>query len=107
VKLRLVLAEAGWECEALGEASSCHSADHGLPHLGERQVDHSQNELGTDLQLGSADTAAAAGVVGRRLPHGLQEEVAGRTRRTWAGAGRHPARRCAQGQKPASGRRRG
>jgi hypothetical protein len=107
VKLkRPVWAEAGLECEALREASSCHSAAHDHPHLGEHQVDHSQNELGTDLQLGWADTAAAAEGVGHRRPHGLQAEVAVRTRHTWAAAVRHPARRCVPGQTPVSGRRR-
>jgi hypothetical protein len=50
-QLRLELAVAEWECEALGEASSCRSA-HGLLHHEEHRVDHIQNELGTDLQLG-------------------------------------------------------
>lgn len=50
-QLRLELAVAESECEALGEASSCRSA-HGLLHHEEHRVDHIQNELGTDLQLG-------------------------------------------------------
>jgi hypothetical protein len=107
VRLRQELAEAGWEYEALGEASSCHSADHGLPHVGKHWVNHIQNELGTDLQLGWADTAAAAEAAGHTLPHGSQEEAAGHMRHTWAVAARHPAKRYAQEQKPASERRRG
>jgi hypothetical protein len=104
---RLVWAEAGSACEALHEASFCHSAVHDPTHLGEHQVDHSQNELGTDLQLGSAGTAAAAEEAGHRHPRGLQEEVAAHMRHTWAVAVRHPARRCAPGRRPASARRRG
>jgi hypothetical protein len=40
------VAAAGWECEALGKASSCPRE---RPHRAERQTDHEHNELGTDL----------------------------------------------------------
>jgi hypothetical protein len=52
VTLSQDVAEAGLECEVLGEASSCQPWRHGLPHLEKHWADHIQNELGTDLQLG-------------------------------------------------------
>lgn len=109
VELRQELAVAEWEYEALGEASSCHSAVHGLPHRGEHWENHVQNKLGTDLQWDWADTAAAVaagGAAGHMLPHGSQEEAAGHTRRTLAVVVRHRARQYGQARRPASEQRR-
>lgn len=69
VTLSQDVAEARLECEALGGASSCQPWRHGLPHLVKHLVDHIQNELGTDLQLGWADIAADA-PAGHRAHHG-------------------------------------
>jgi hypothetical protein len=69
-------------------------------------VDHIQNELGTDLQWGSADSPAGeAAAAGHMLRHGSQVEAAGHMRRTWAVAAQHPAKRCVQEQKPESAQR--
>jgi hypothetical protein len=106
VTLSQELAEAGWECEAPDGASSCQSGRHGCPHLSEHWADHRN----TDLQWGWADTAAAraaGAAAGRRRLRGLQAAAAGRRRRTWAAVRRRRARRCGQGQRPASGPRRG
>jgi hypothetical protein len=93
------LAEAVLEYEALGEASSCQSSARGLPHLGEHCVDQIQNELDTDLQLGWADNPAGAAEAGHMLPHGSQEEAAGRMRHTWAVAAPHLAKPYGREQK--------
>lgn len=50
IRLTLASVEARLACEALGEASSCRSADHGPNHRKEQQRGHKQNELGTDLE---------------------------------------------------------
>lgn len=106
-KLRPGWAEAGLECEARDEASSCHAADHGFPHLEEHWGSQIQNELGTDLQWGWADTAAGgAAAAGHMLRRGSLVGAAGHRRRTWAGAGRRRARQCGQERKPVSARTR-
>jgi hypothetical protein len=105
-RLSLVLAEAELEYEALDEASSCQSAAHDRPHLGEHRVDQIQNELDTDLQLGWADNPAGAAGAGHRLPHGSLGEAVDHRRHTWAVAARHPAKPCEREQKPASEPRR-
>jgi hypothetical protein len=103
VKLSQALAEAESEYEALDEASFCQSSAHDLPHLGVHWMDdHIQNELGTDLQLGSADSPADAAAAAHMLPHGSQEGAAGHMRRTWGAAVRRLAIRCVQEQKPVS-----
>jgi hypothetical protein len=98
------LAEAGSEYEAPDEASSCHSA-HGLPPLEKHWADCSLDKLGTNLQLGLADTAAG-GAAGHRPRRGSQAEAVARTRRTWAAADRRLARRCARGRRLAFAPRR-
>jgi hypothetical protein len=81
VTLSQDVAEAEKEYEALGEASSCQSTSHGLPHLEKHQADHSQNELGTDLQWDWANTAAGA-TAAHRHRRGSQEEGAAHRHRT-------------------------
>jgi hypothetical protein len=86
-------------------ASSCQSAVHDPYHLGEHWMDdHIQNELGTDLQLGWADSpAGGAAAAGHTLLRGSQEEAAGRMRRTLGEAVQRLATRYAQEQMPVSG----
>lgn len=103
VTLSQELAEAGWECEAPGGASSCQSGRHGCPHL------HRADHRDTDLRWGWADSPAAVApgaVAGHRRRRGSRGAAAARRRRTWAGARRRRARRCGRGQRPASAPRR-
>jgi hypothetical protein len=105
VRLCQGLAEAGLGCEALGEASSCHSAAHGLPHHAKHWTDRTLDKLGTNLQWGWADTAAG-GAAGRRPRRGSPAEGAARRHHTLAAAVQRPARQCGRGQRLAFARRR-
>lgn len=103
VMLSQDVAEVGSEYEVRDEASSCPHAHHGLPHREGHLVDHSQNELGTDLQWDWADTAAGA-KAGRRPLRGSQEVAAAHRRHTWAEAVQHLATQYGPAQRPESGR---
>jgi len=96
---------------------------HGLAHSGRRSVEslgveavrrskvgwavgQTSRVLERLLQWDLADIAAVgARGLARRARRDSQEEEAARRRHTWVGAGRHRAKQCGRGRKPASGRR--